>query len=66
MKAELSTTLAGEFSLEIIAETDFEFKALERAWALRGYKRANGQSIAPKGGSSGFYIPLFDASKRVP
>lgn len=58
------TTLAGEISVELISETDFEFKILERAWALRGYRRANGKSSAPNsGGMSGFYVPLFDTSK---
>lgn len=64
MKVELSTTLAGEFSLECIAETDFEFRVLERAWALRSYRRANGKSTAPGGGGVGFYVPLFDASEK--
>lgn len=61
MKAELRSTLAGEFSIECIAETDFEYRILERAWALRGYERANGKTKAPGGGSTGFYIPMFNA-----
>lgn len=64
MTAEICTTLAGEISIECIAETDFEFKILERAWALNGYRRANGKSKAPEGGTSGFYVELLDATPK--
>jgi hypothetical protein len=66
MKVELSTTLAGTFSLECITETDFEYGILERAWASRGYERGNGKSTAPNGGSTGFYIPLFSEIEKLP
>lgn len=60
MKTELHTTMAGETSIEVIAETDVEFALFERAWKLRGYPRGNGKSTAPGGGGVGFFIPLFN------
>lgn len=63
MKVKTTATLAGEFSLEVIAENEFEFAILERAWKLNGYERANGNTIAPGGGKTGFYVPLFQMSE---
>ncbi len=62
MKAELSVTLAGNVSLEIIAETKFERAILSMAWQERGYERGNGQSRFDDG-ATGFYVPLFKVNK---
>lgn len=59
MRAEVVTLCRGDIELEIIAETDFEFAVLNKAWAIQGYKQCNGRSLTPKGESIGVYIPLF-------
>lgn len=58
MKIELCIFKRGDLQLEIISETELEYRLLEKAWEIQGYKRGDGKSIAPTGGSSGFYIPL--------
>ena len=58
MKVELHALMAGDLSLEIIAETDLEYRLLKRAWELNGYERGNGKTITPDGLSTGYYIPL--------
>lgn len=63
MKAELSMTLAGEMAIEIIAETEAEYRLFNTAWELNGYRRASGQSVAPNGYKTGFYIDLCDLKK---
>ena len=58
MKVELHSLMAGDLGLEVIAETDIEYRLLSKAWELNGYERGNGKTIAPNGGSTGFFIPL--------
>lgn len=58
MKTELSITMNGKISLEVIAENQFEFALLNIIWKQQGYRRANGNTIAPDGGKTGFYIPF--------
>ncbi len=58
MKTELRINLNGDVKLEVIAETDAEFRLLNHAWTLNEFERGNGQSTAPGGGGVGFYIPL--------
>jgi hypothetical protein len=61
MKAEISVTLAGQVSLEVIAETEFERGILEMAWRQRGYVQGNGKTtVGHMRGSTGFYVPLFE------
>jgi hypothetical protein len=59
MRAEISVTMGGKMSIEIIAETKFERGILSAAWQQRGYDRGNGQSRFDDG-ATGFYVPLFD------
>lgn len=62
MKVETSITLAGDVSLEVIGESDFEIAILRRAWELNSYKSGNGRTKDDKG-SYGFYVPLFTAAQ---
>lgn len=58
MKVELHSLMDGELSLEVISETDLEYRLLKTAWEINGYPRGNGKTITPDGMSTGFYIPL--------
>jgi hypothetical protein len=65
MKCIPHMTLAGDFSLEVVAENDFEFHLLSHAWKIQGYERANGSTTTPEGMKTGFYVPLFMAVKAT-
>ncbi len=58
MKAEIHTLMRGDMSIEIIAETDAEYRLLSHFWRAREYPVGNGKSIGPNGGGMGFYVPL--------
>ena len=59
MKAEFSYTLAGEVSLELISETDEEYRLLVAIFGMNQWPLRNGRSLVPSGGKVGFYIPIF-------
>lgn len=58
MKVELYTLRAGDLKLEVIAETDIEYRLLQKAWELNGYERGKGKTVTPDGMAAGFFIPL--------
>ena len=58
MKVELYTLMTGDLKLEVIAETDLEYRVLQKAWELNGYERGKGKTVTPDGMAAGFFIPL--------
>lgn len=65
MKTEFCHTLAGNVSLELISETDEEYRLLAAIFRLNDWPVLSGKSNDPRDGASGFYIPLFNMTKST-
>ena len=56
MKIAAVNYVHGGTALELVAETDVEYMVLAEIWKHGQMKTGDGNSIAPNGGSTGFYL----------
>jgi hypothetical protein len=68
MKVDLVALMNGTLQLELITETDVEYRLLERVWedkkdTEKSFVRGYGNTVAPNGGATGFYVDLCRLEK---